>query len=141
MKRGELKKSKGLVTKLVGDIEMEKIRFEGEKRVLAEQMVRETAQKDAEYEKVVIKLAETEKKLMSVQRQNRREKEKVTKLVGGTLVENVQGLLDQSMKRSSSKKKTGTLLSAIKEGDMYGNLGVSALDDMFVEIGRENFST
>ena len=42
---------------------------------------------------------------MSVQRQNRREKEKVTKLVGGTLVENVQGLLDQSMKRSSSKKK------------------------------------
>ena len=61
MKRGELKKSKDLVTQLVGDIEMEKFRFEGEKRILAEQMVRETAQKDAEYEKVVIKLAETEK--------------------------------------------------------------------------------
>ena len=88
----------------------------------------------------MIKLAVSEKNLETAKRRNRREKERVDKLVGGTLVQNVQGLLDQSMKRSSSKRKTGTLLSAIKEGDMYGDLGVSALDDMFVEIGREKFS-
>ena len=129
-----------LATKLVGDIETERARFEDEKRVLVEQMVRERAQKDAEYEELMMKLAVSEKNFETAKRQNRREKERVNKLVGGTLVQNVQGLLDQSMKRSSSKRKTGTLLSAIKEGDMYGDLGVSALDDMFVEIGREKFS-
>ena len=89
------------------------------------------AEKDLDYDKFAATLVETRKIVDGVKRQNRREREKVNKLVEGSLVDNVQGLLDQSMKRLSSKKKTGTLLSAIKEGGMYGDLGVSALDDKF----------
>ena len=115
IQKGDLKKSRGLVTKLEDDIAKERSRFE---RVLAQQMVRVRAEKDAEYEterlrfenekralkkemtaviaekdigynKLADTLAETRKNLDGVKRQNWREKEKVKKLVWGSLVNNV----------------------------------------------------
>ena len=85
------------------EYETERLRFENEKRALKKEMTAVIAEKDIGYNKLADTLAETRKNLDGVKRQNRREK--VNKLIGGSLVDNVQGLLDQSMKRLSSRKK------------------------------------
>ena len=58
IQRGDLKKSRGLVKKLEGDIANERLRFEDEKRVFVQQMARVRAEKDAEMDYLDIDLAE-----------------------------------------------------------------------------------
>ena len=56
-----------------------------------------------------------------------------------SFAKNVQGVLDATMKKSIKKNKTTALLQVIKQGYLYGDAGVPALDDMFVTIGEKKF--
>ena len=60
-------------------------------------------------------------------------------MTGGTVSENIEGVMNAAMKRSSKKRKTASLLKSIKDGEIYGDDGAGALECMFVTIGKENF--